>query len=105
MPPQESGRLFTPGLLFAITDKSTAYPVYPNPMITPIIGDLQIIIYCLFPQYANLSTQNINQAFLIIWYCKTSKFGAQIEADQKMFVTGKYRIYVSVSDFPCMILL
>ena len=27
------------------------------------------------------------------------------EADQKMFVTGKYWILVSVSDFPCIITL
>ena len=34
-----------------------------------------------------------------VTYCKTSKFGAQIEADQK------YRIFVSMSDFPCIIKL
>ena len=44
--------------------------------------------------------------FVFTVNCKTSKLGAQIEADQKMFVTGKYRIFVSVSDFPmCIITL
>ena len=30
------------------------------------------------------------------YYCKTSKFDAQLEAGQKMFVAGKYRIFVGL---------